>query len=103
MIEKTGADMAKSEGLINYARSIDKTKVAILFKEDLKEKDRINISFRSKGNGDTIDVNKIASAFGGGGHVKASGCIVDGSLGEVEKKVLDKVEEVLRGRNTGSR
>lgn len=96
MIEKTGADIAKSEGLINYARSIDKVKVAALFKEDPKEKNRINISFRSKGNGETIDVNKIAAVFGGGGHTRASGCIVVGTLEEAKKKVLAKIEEVLK-------
>lgn len=96
MLDKTGADIAKSEGLINFARSIDGVKVAVLFKEDQKDKNRINISFRSKGNGDVIDVNKIASFFGGGGHTKASGCIVTGSLEGVKKKVLDRIEEALR-------
>jgi phosphoesterase RecJ-like protein len=96
MLDKTGADLAKSEGLINFARSIDGVKVAVLFKEDQKEKNKINISFRSKGNGDVVDVNKIASIFGGGGHTKASGCVVTGSLEEVKKKVLAKVEEVLK-------
>lgn len=97
MLKETGADVSKSEGFVNYARTIDKVKVGILFKEDLKEDGRINVSFRSKGE---VDVNKIASLFGGGGHVRASGCIVEGTLAEVEKKVLAKVEEVLRGRNT---
>ena len=96
VLDKTGADLAKSEGLINFARSIDKVKVAILFKEDQKNKNKINVSFRSKGNGDTIDVNKIASCFGGGGHMKASGCVITGTLEEAKKKVLAKVEEVLK-------
>lgn len=95
MIEKTGADIAKSEGLINYARSIDKVKVAVLFKEDLKEKNKINISFRSKGNGEIIDVNKVASRFGGGGHMKASGCIITGNLEEAKSKVLAEVEKAF--------
>lgn len=96
MLDKTGADLAKSEGLINFARSIDGVKVAVLFKEDQKDKNKINISFRSKGNKSVIDVNKIASLFGGGGHTKASGCIVNGSLSEVKKKVLNRVEEALK-------
>lgn len=106
MLNKTGADIAKSEGLINYARSIDKVKVAVLFKEDLKEKNRINISFRSKGNGETIDVNKIASVFGGGGHMRASGCVIMGSLEEAKKKVLAEAEKEIKrcnGRNITSR
>lgn len=96
MLEKTGADIAKSEGLINFARSIDKVKVAALFKEDIKDKNKINVSFRAKGNGDIIDVNKIAAIFGGGGHMKASGCIIMGSLEEAKSKVLAKVEEALK-------
>lgn len=92
MLKKTGAEIAKSEGFVNYPRSIDKVRVAILFKEDPKERDLINISFRSKGD---IDVNKIASAFGGGGHVKASGCTIKGTIFDAKKKVLAKVEEIL--------
>lgn len=93
MLKKTGADMAKSEGFVNYARSIDNVKVAILFKEDTKEPGKISISFRSKGE---ADVNAIASFFGGGGHIKASGCTIEGKLEEVKEKVLAKVEEVLK-------
>jgi phosphoesterase RecJ-like protein len=96
ILDRTGADLAKSEGLINFARSINGVKVAVLFKEGQKDKNKINISFRSKGNGDVIDVNKIASLFGGGGHTKASGCVIAGRLEDVKKKVLAKVEEVLK-------
>jgi len=98
MLDNTGADIAKSEGLINFARSIDGVKVAVLFKEDQKDKNKINISFRSKGNGDAIDVNKIASSFSGGGHTKASGCIIMEGMNEAKKKVLGKIEEVLKSQ-----
>ena len=77
MVGQTGADISKSEGFINYARSIGGVKIAILFKEDLKDPNRINISFRSKGD---VDVNGIAAYFGGGGHTKASGCALTGPL-----------------------
>ncbi len=92
MLKSTGADISKSEGLINFARSIDKVRVAIIFKEGLDNGGKVNVSFRSKGE---IDVNVLASYFGGGGHTKASGCVIKGSLAEAKKKVLAKVEEVL--------
>jgi len=91
MVKETGADIAKSEGFINYARSIGGVKIAIVFKEDMKDPNKINISFRSKGD---VDVNGIAAYFGGGGHTKASGCTLTGSLAEVEQRVLSKVEEI---------
>ncbi len=93
ILKETGADLIKAEGFVNYARSIDKVKVAIIFKEDADNK--ISVSFRSKGE---ADVNRIASFFGGGGHVKASGCVVEGTLAEVEEKVLAKVDEILHGK-----
>lgn len=98
MLKQTGADISKSEGLINYARSLDKVKVAVLFKEDAGDDNRINISFRSKGDGDAVDVNKVASFFGGGGHMRASGCFIEGTLKQAERKVLAKIEEALKGR-----
>jgi len=99
MLQKTGAELAKSEGLINYVRSIDKVKVAVLFKEDVKDKNKINISFRSKGDGNVVDVNKIASVFGGGGHTRASGCVITGSLEEAKKKVLAGIDESLKKKS----
>lgn len=97
MLEDTGADMAKVEGVVNYARSIYSVKIAILFKEDLHDNQRINVSFRSKAG---VDVNKLASCFGGGGHVKAAGCTIEGSLAEVEKRVVAKAEELLKRTKT---
>lgn len=93
MLKDTGADMAKVEGVVNYARSIHSVKIAILFKEDLHADGRINISFRSKAG---VDVNKLAAHFGGGGHTKASGCVIEGALAEVEKKVVAKAEGMLK-------
>jgi phosphoesterase RecJ-like protein len=101
MLKETGAEIAKSEGFVNYARSIDGVKVAVIFKEDLQKPGIINVSFRSKGD---VDVNKIASTFGGGGHAKASGCVVAGTLAEVKRKVLATIEEALAvGRNNRNR
>lgn len=100
MLAETNTDASKTEGFINYARSIDGVKIAILFREDQKSKERISVSFRSKAD---VDVNTVAAYFGGGGHVRASGCVIKGSLAEAEKKVLAKVEEMLGGRHTDSR
>jgi phosphoesterase RecJ-like protein len=96
MLKKTGADIAKSEGLINYARAINGVRVAILFKEGLGDKSKVSISFRSKGNGAAVDVNKIASLFGGGGHMRASGCVIKGTLKAVKKKVLAEVDRFMK-------
>jgi bifunctional oligoribonuclease and PAP phosphatase NrnA len=57
-----------TEGIVNYALSIENVKIAVLLTE---RKDRIRLSFRSKGN---LSVNSIAREhFAGGGHRNAAG------------------------------
>ena len=46
---------------------------------------KVKISFRTTRG---VDANEFARQFGGGGHVKASGALVEGSLEEVEKRVI---------------
>ncbi len=93
MLRSSGADISKTENVVNYARSIDKVEVAVVFKEHLADKNLIMVSFRSKGE---VDVNEIASLFGGGGHKRAAGCTVTGELSDVRGKILDKVEEFVK-------
>ncbi|MGQ0815520.1 MAG: DHH family phosphoesterase [Gemmatimonadota bacterium] len=86
----SGATSDDLEGLIEYARSIEGTELAILFRET--NDGGTKISFRS--NGDT-DVNALARQFGGGGHVKAAGALVSGSLEEAVPRVLEAARAAL--------
>ena len=70
-------------------RSVKSSEVAILFKY---MRDKVRINLRSKGK---VDVNKIASFFGGGGHTCASAVTVKGSLRDVKNKVLSKIVKEL--------
>ena len=92
MLKKTKASLEGTEGIINFARSIDGVEIAILFRETGTD-ERVKVSFRSKGK---ADVNKLAASFGGGGHPTASGCSVLGKLEDVEKKVLEKAKESIK-------
>ena len=92
MLKKTKASLEGTEGIINFARSIDGVEIAILFRETGTD-ERVKVSFRSKGK---VDVNKLAGVFGGGGHPTASGCSVFGKMEDVEKKVLDAAKEMIK-------
>lgn len=91
MLKNTKASLEGTEGIIDFARSLEGVEIAIFFRETGTE-NRVKVSFRSKGN---ADVNKLASFFNGGGHVTASGCNVFGTMEQVEKKVLEKAVSVL--------
>ena len=90
MLSECGCEPGVTEGFINYPRSVRGTEIAILFLENPYEKNKIQISLRSKGK---ADVNKLAARFGGGGHHNASGCVMDGKIQDVIKKVLAAAEE----------
>ncbi len=72
------------DGVTNYPRTIKGVEVALFFRE--MEDGRFKISFRSK---HFLDVNKLASQFGGGGHQRASGCTVEGKLVDIRRQITD--------------
>jgi phosphoesterase RecJ-like protein len=92
MFAKSTAQREDTEGLIDYARSIDGVYVAVLF-EELSEPGKVRISLRSKHP--KIDVNSIARHFGGGGHHEAAGARLTGAPHEVETKVLQTIGAAL--------
>ena len=89
--KRLGATSEDYDGLIEHVRSIEGTEVALLFRGTPDGETKI--SFRS--NGET-DVNRIAREFGGGGHVKAAGALVQGAPGEVAPRVVEAVRRALR-------
>lgn len=67
-LERFHHQVGDTEGIVNYALSIENIKIAVLLTE---RKDRIRLSFRSKGD---MSVNTIAREhFNGGGHRNAAG------------------------------
>jgi phosphoesterase RecJ-like protein len=79
-----------TEGLVNYPRNIEGVEVAIMFK--FIKPVTARISFRSK----RVDVSKLALSFGGGGHARAAGCTVEGSLAEVKERVIAAAMQIIR-------
>lgn len=92
MLEEDGIEHCSTEDFINYPRSIKGVEVAVFFNENANVRNSISISFRSTGN---VDVNKIASEFGGGGHKKASGCYLACPLDEAVEKAIGRAKQEL--------
>jgi len=78
--------------LLNFGRSIKGVEVVVLFKENLGNNCEVRVNLRSQGN---VDVNKVASFFGGGGHKPAAGCTLNGKIETIVKKVIAKIQESL--------
>jgi phosphoesterase RecJ-like protein len=85
------------DGLVEFARSIQGTRCAMLFRKLASGK--VKVSFRSVGD---FDVAEFAHRFGGGGHAKASGASIEGSMDEVQALVLAAAREALGPRAAGA-
>lgn len=82
------------DGIVEHPRSIAGTRLALFFR-DLGY-GKVKVSFRSTG---TVDVNRFAREFGGGGHAKASGALIPGTLEQVRERVVDAAREYVGVRD----
>lgn len=85
-MKEANAKDEDSEGIINLVRDIECVEVAVFLKE--LEPNKIKVGLRSK---KVIDVAAIALRFGGGGHVRSAGCMLDETVSEVKEKVIDAI------------
>jgi len=91
VLEETGASFEETDNFVNVIRSIDPVEACLFFRES--NNGQIRVSLRSKSS--EIDVNKLAGKFGGGGHKRASGALISGSIEEVIRKVVDGAAELF--------
>jgi phosphoesterase RecJ-like protein len=83
--EDTGADYSEMTGAVDYVNAVPNSKYSVI----LTERDgKVKGSLRTLK--EEIDVAKVASIYGGGGHTKAAGFTVSGRLEkEIRWKVVD--------------
>ena len=90
LLRQTGATHEDADGLINIPLTVKDIQAVAFFKEIAPESFRI--SLRSKGS---VDVNRVANAFGGGGHKNAAGCTVNGPYAELRRKIVAELNRAL--------
>jgi phosphoesterase RecJ-like protein len=89
-LERHGVSPDDLDGLVEFARSILGTRLALLFRT--LANGRVKVSFRSVGD---FNVAEFAHQFGGGGHSRASGASIAGTLEEVRERVLAAARQAL--------
>jgi len=72
----------RGEIVLSLLGQIHGVEYVVLLKE--QKNNQIGVSIRSR----NIPINHIAEALGGGGHLCAAGAVIEGSLEEVQNKVL---------------
>lgn len=85
------------DGIVEFPRSIAGVRLALMFRQI--GSGRVKVSFRSMGE---VDVAALAHQFGGGGHHRAAGASLGGSLADVEGRVLAAARAYLRDGVAGA-
>ena len=92
MVKSSGVPFVDTDVIIDLIRAVKEVEVVIIFREIGNRKTKI--SLRSK---HTVDVAKLASDFGGGGHVRAAGASIpepiDTAIGNVISGVREYFED----------
>ena len=89
-----GVKPSDLDGIVSQLRLTKGVEVAMFIYEH--ESQVFKVSLRSNGS---VDVSKIASYFGGGGHVKAAGCDLAGSMYDVINNISEQIEKQLLGQD----
>ena len=89
-MEGCGADIGMTEGFVDFPLNVDTVEVAATLLE--VKKGQYKISLRSK---EYADVNKIAGCYGGGGHIRAAGCMLFGDIEEILDRLSYTVSQYL--------
>lgn len=89
-IESTGLAKEEFEGLASIPMQVEGVEVGVTIKE--KEPGKYKISMRSA---EKVNVSEICAKLGGGGHIRAAGCTLEGDLAQVKMKILSVIAPAL--------
>ncbi|MBQ9413876.1 MAG: bifunctional oligoribonuclease/PAP phosphatase NrnA [Clostridia bacterium] len=90
MVENSGARENDMEGLAPIPRQIEGVWVGVMLRE--KADGSYKVSVRT---GNHADASAICQPLGGGGHVRAAGCTLDGPLDAAIERMLQMIADTI--------
>ncbi|MBQ8378701.1 MAG: bifunctional oligoribonuclease/PAP phosphatase NrnA [Oscillospiraceae bacterium] len=90
MMEESGIEPAEFEGLASIPLQVEGVEMGITVKQ--RHENVYKLSVRTT---ETIDASKFCQQFGGGGHIRAAGCELNGTLDEVKKIIEDNASKLF--------
>lgn len=88
--EKVGAQNGDYDGIVENGRDVEGVEVSIFLRETDKG---IKASLRSS---NYVNVSEVAMMFGGGGHIRAAGCNIQGNIEQVKSQIVNRVKCYLK-------
>ena len=90
LVNKFTQEIDLRDKIFKYLRTIKGIEVIVIFTEQDRKKTKANL--RSQGN---FDVAQLALHFGGGGHKKASGCVIPGNMKQAKERLLSQIKKEM--------
>ena len=90
-MDEVNAEEGDHEGLVNIGRNIEGIEVSIFIRQKDNEK-AYKVSLRS---GSYVNVSDVCLMFGGGGHPRAAGALIQGTKEQVKEKLLKEIDKYL--------
>ena len=78
------------DGLVENGRDVEGVEVSVFLRETDKG---IKVSLRSK---NYVNASKVAMMFGGGGHIRAAGCTIQGTIEQAKNQIINRVKCYLK-------
>lgn len=88
---------ADAEDIIEIPRSVARNEIALFFYQIPDRTKETRCSIRTRGD---WDATLLAAKFGGGGHIKAAGCTIKGTIVAAKRKMRAAVKEMIKSRNS---
>jgi len=90
VLSKFSGNFDLRDKIFKFLRSIKGVEVFVILTEVDRYKTRVNLRSSSR-----FDVAKLARAFKGGGHQRASGCVINKNISQTRKEILKNIRKDL--------
>jgi phosphoesterase RecJ-like protein len=84
---------AEAEDIIEIPRQVARNEIALFFYQIPDRTHETRVSIRTR---DPWDATVIAGRFGGGGHLRAAGCTIKGSMAVAKRQMRRAVKEIMK-------
>ena len=72
---------------------IEGVDVSVFIRQKEEGENLYKVSMRSN---EYVNVSDVCLPFGGGGHQRAAGCAINGTIEQVKEKILKELKKVLK-------
>ena len=92
-LKNVNAEDGDHEGLVEIGRDIEGVEVSIFIRQREDDNNAYKVSMRSNYY---VNVSDVCLMFGGGGHERAAGAVIQGNVETVKEKLLKELKKVLK-------